>query len=215
MLLIYTMQSDRIRIVTAELDARGKRRKMMPEAKDFLSPYSMLTPGLAGAITTGIAMPLVYSFDLSFKWVALVIGFMLATLIVLQFKEGISRLQRAIYCVLNTLIIFSVSVGAGVNLDPPPQHTPLPIDPSIREFIGRSQASDSISDFIGFLGVLSAHAQPPEEEGHTENDIRERPTEEREQPKLTEEQIRRLQEYMQQQEQQKEKQQKYYQRWSW
>ena len=187
----------------------------MPEAKDFLSPYSMLTPGLAGAITTGIAMPLVVSFDLKFKWVALVIGFMLALLIVLQFKKGISRLERAIYCVLNTLIIFSVSVGAGVNLNPPPQLNPSPIDHSIRELIERSQASDSISDVIGFLGVPSAHAQEPEEEGHTENDIRERPTEERDQPKLTEEEIRRLQEYMQQQEKQKEEQQKYYQRWSW
>lgn len=123
----------------------------MPEAKDFLSPYSMLTPGLAGAITTGIAMPLVVSFDLKFKWVALVIGFMIALLIVLQFKKGISRLERAIYCVLNTLIIFSVSVGAGVNLNPPPQLNPSPIDHSIRELIERSQASASISDVIGFL----------------------------------------------------------------
>lgn len=195
----------------------------MPEAKDFLSPYSMLTPGLAGAITTGISMPLVVSFDLKFKWVALVIGFMLALLIVLQFKEGISRLERAIYCVLNTLIIFSVSVGAGVNLNPPPQLNPSPIDSSILKLIERSQASDSISNVIGFLGVPSAHAQEPEEGGHTENDIRERPTEEsrersteeRDQPELTEEEIQRLQEYLQQQDKQKEEQQKYYQRWSW
>lgn len=186
----------------------------MPEAKNFLNPTSMLTPGLAGAITTGIAMPLVVSFDLRYKWVALIIGFMLALLIVMQFKEGISRLERAIYCILNTLIIFSVSVGAGVNINPPPSPRPLTIDPNIRELIERSQASDSMSNVFEFLGVPSAHAQPAEE-GHTENHTRELPTEEGDQRKLTEEEIKRLQEYLQQQEKQKEEQQKYYQRWSW
>ncbi len=193
----------------------------MPKAKDFLSPHSMLTPGLAGAITTGIAMPLVVSFELKFKWVALVIGFMLALLIVLQFKESISRLEKAIYCVLNTLIIFSVSVGTGINLNsPPPPLDPLPLDPSVLELIERSQAGNSVINAIGFMGIQSAYAQEPEEENNIENNISKRPTEERsteekDKPKLTEKEIRRLREYIKKQEKQKKEQEKYYQRWSW
>lgn len=187
----------------------------MPEAKEFLSPHSMLTPGIAGAITTGIAMPLVFSFELKFKWVALVISFMLALLIVQQFKKGVSRLERAIYCVLNTLIIFSVSVGAGVNINPPPQPSTVPIDHSVRKLIERLQPGDSMSDAFEFIGISSAHAQEPEAEDHTEIETSERPTEERDQPELTEEEIKRLQEYLQQQEKRKEEQDEYYKRWSW
>jgi len=93
----------------------------MPEMKDFLNPASILTPGIAGGLTASISFPLVTQFDLSFKWVALIISFILGLLIVLSYKEAMPKMLRILYCVLNSLIIFSVSVGTGVTVDPMPK----------------------------------------------------------------------------------------------
>lgn len=188
----------------------------MANVKDFLNPSSMMTPGIAGAITTGITMPLVDSFELKFKWVALVIGFMLALLIVAQFKDSISRMEKAIYCVLNTLIIFSVSVGAGNNLNPPPQFHQSNEDTYIEELINRSQVNSSIDAIMDYLKVQSAHANETGAAATTT----ERPAtaarnDQSQKPKLTDEEVRKLKEYLKKKEKQREEQQKYYQRWSW
>jgi hypothetical protein len=93
----------------------------MAEAKDFLNPHSMLTPGLAGGLTVSISMPLALAFSLSIKWLALVISLLLGLAIMLSIKEPLSKLQRFVYYILNSLIIFSTALGAGINIDPPPK----------------------------------------------------------------------------------------------
>jgi hypothetical protein len=93
----------------------------MPEVKDFLNPASIMTPGIAGGLTASISLPLVTNFDLSFKWVALAISFILGLLIVFSYKETMPKMLRMLYSVLNSLIIFSVSVGTGITVDPPPK----------------------------------------------------------------------------------------------
>jgi hypothetical protein len=93
----------------------------MAEAKDFLNPHSMLTPGLAGGLTVSISMPLALAFSLSIKWLALVISLLLGLAIMLSIKEPLSKLQRFVYYTLNSLIIFSTALGAGINIDPPPK----------------------------------------------------------------------------------------------
>ena len=54
----------------------------MPEIKDFLSPSAMLTPEIAGGLTVSISLPLAVHFEMSFKWVAIVVSFMFGMLII-------------------------------------------------------------------------------------------------------------------------------------
>jgi hypothetical protein len=100
---------------------------VMPELKDFLNPASMLTPGIAGGLTVSISMPIVMAFELKYKWVALLISFLFGLLISSSFKR-VPKFANTIYCILNTLVIFSLSVGAAINLDPPPRAPNPPLE---------------------------------------------------------------------------------------
>jgi hypothetical protein len=78
--------------------------------KDFLNPKSMLTPGIAGGITMLIGNTLWVQFGLQPKWAGLVISFVLALLVFTTIE--IVLWQRVAYWLLNSLIIFSVGLGA-------------------------------------------------------------------------------------------------------
>lgn len=98
----------------------------MAEAKDFLNPHSMLTPGLAAGLTVSISTPVALAFSLSVKWLALTISLLLGLAIILSIQEPLSKLQRFVYYILNSLIIFSTALGAGINIDPSPKPPALP-----------------------------------------------------------------------------------------
>ena len=86
---------------------------MAPDFKDFISLDSSLTPGVAGALTTSLALPVVSSFTmLKFTWVALGVSFILSLVIIAASREVISLARRGLYCFLNTLIIFAIAFGA-------------------------------------------------------------------------------------------------------
>jgi len=81
----------------------------------------MLTPGIAGGITMLIANALWVAFSLPPRWTSLVLSFLLGLLAFVATK--IPLWQRAVYYLLNSLIIFSVSIGTnyvGVGLTHPP-----------------------------------------------------------------------------------------------
>ena len=122
----------------------------MVDKKDFLNPTSMLTPGIAGGMAVSISLPLAMNFDISLKWLILVISFLLAFLIVGSFEEKIRVSMKGLYVVLNALIIFSVSIGAGISIDPPPA-------PSMTEirFDGNSENS---SLFANLAFISTAYA---------------------------------------------------------
>jgi hypothetical protein len=129
----------------------------MPEMKDFLNPASILTPGIAGGLTASISFPLTFQFHLPFKWVALVVSFIIGLLIVISFKEKIPKLLRTLYCVLNSLIIFSVSVGTGMTVDPIPK--PPKIAGIYESKIPTSEASLSLKKiFNNIVSVQSSFA---------------------------------------------------------
>lgn len=88
--------------------------------KDFVNPKSMLTPGVAGGLTMAITNTLYAQFGMSQKYTGLILSFLFA-LIVFN-ATGISRWQRAVYFILNGLIIFSVAVGTNAvgNIASPP-----------------------------------------------------------------------------------------------
>ena len=81
----------------------------MAKIDDFLKPESMMTPGVAGAITMTISNTLWMQFGLQQRWSALVLSFALGALAVATAR--IPTWQRAVYCVFNSLIIFSAAAG--------------------------------------------------------------------------------------------------------
>jgi len=122
----------------------------MPQIKDFLNPNSMLTPGIAGGLTVTISMAIVTAFNLKFPWISLIVSFLFGLLVIIPLKERI--VVRALYCILNALIIFSVSFGTGKTIDPQP--TP----PSIRLELNRS---------INPLQTAEKELKTAEKEEHT------------------------------------------------
>lgn len=126
----------------------------MPETKDFLNPNSMLTPGIVGGLTVSISMPLSLHFGLSIKWVALTVSFLFGALIVFYSKDAMAYLQRGIYWILNSLIIFSVGIGAAANIDPPPQTPQAAVD------VHKSALPNLLGSLSPvFMPISSAHAQ--------------------------------------------------------
>lgn len=181
----------------------------MPKVEDFLNPTSMLTPGVAGGLTVSISLPFAIAFGVSVKWVALIVSVLLALLIVLSVKALIPRLQRSIYCILNSLIIFSTALGAGINLDPPPQ-PPAPLE------ILQPPLSGSLAP--GLLGISTAFAQEPNKPSPPKKAETDRGSassgSKPDQKALSEEQIKKKK-YLQQQQQYQQQQKAYSNRWSW
>ena len=109
---------------------------------EFLQPKAMLTPGIAGGITMLIANALWVAFSLPPRWTSLVLSFVLG-LLVFAAKGGVPAWQRAVYYLLNSLIIFAVSIGTnyvGVGVTHPPAQqnkVAAPAGPSgARVFLG-------------------------------------------------------------------------------
>jgi hypothetical protein len=95
----------------------------MAQTPEFLHSKSMLTPGIAGAITMLITNTLHQQFELPQRWVALGLSLLLGTLV---FGDRQTKLwQRGVFYLLNVLIIFSMAVGAnaGAKAVTPPQPT--------------------------------------------------------------------------------------------
>ena len=161
----------------------------MPQIKDFLNPKSMMTPGIAGGLTVSISMTLVNAFNLEFTWVSLSISFLFGLLIVLSFKE--SLLLRCLYCILNSLIIFSVSFGAGKTIDPPPAP---PKPPSSIEDLYRGKTGTLKSDNLLFLEPSAVKGSETKSTGVKGEE---------------------LEKYLQKIKQYNESQEKYNRKWSW
>ena len=105
---------------------------------EFLQPKAMLTPGIAGGVTMLIANALWVSFALPPRWTSLALSFLVGLLVFVA-KGGVPVWQRAVYYVLNSLIIFSVSIGTnyvGVGLTHPPAQQSNPVKPGARVFFG-------------------------------------------------------------------------------
>ena len=90
---------------------------------EFLQPKAMLTPGIAGGVTMLIANALWVAFSLPPRWTSLVLSFVLGLLVFVARGGAGPPWQRAVYYLLNSLIIFSVSIGTnyvGVGVTHPP-----------------------------------------------------------------------------------------------
>ena len=81
----------------------------MAQIDDFLKPESMMTPGVAGAITMTISNTMWLQFGLQQRWSALALSFAFGALVFAATR--IPVWQRAVYYLLNSLIIFSAAAG--------------------------------------------------------------------------------------------------------
>ena len=107
------------------------------KVEEFLQPKAMLTPGIAGGITMLIANALWVAFGLPPRWTSLVLSFLLGLLAFVGTK--IPLWQRAVYYLLNSLVIFSVSIGTnyvGVGLTHPPTQHSNAVETEPRRFFG-------------------------------------------------------------------------------
>ena len=85
----------------------------MENAKQFLSPQSMLTPGVAGGTVMMITNTLISQFKLIYPWpsiVAITVSFIVGLLV--WASEVKPYWKRFIYYVVNSFIIFNVAIGA-------------------------------------------------------------------------------------------------------
>ncbi len=188
----------------------------MADVKDFLNPSAALTPGIAGGLAIAISLPLAANFDMKVKWITLPVCFLLGAVIVLSFKDPLSRLLKCVYWILDSLIIFAAAVGVGVNLDPPPA-PPSAAPSQIQKLLEQVQGHAASQ-----LGVSMAFAKGATEPGpprSTPKTVTPQPVE---QPKggspakpLTKEEVDALRKYLQQQQDYQKKQQQYQKRWSW
>ncbi len=78
---------------------------------EFLNPKSMATPGAAGALMMLIANALCSNFpEFPFRYVALILSFVIGAIV---FSASTMKVwERGAYWVVNSLIIFSMGVGA-------------------------------------------------------------------------------------------------------
>jgi len=105
------------------------------KVEEFLQPKAMLTPGIAGGVTMLIANALWVAFSLPPRWTSLVLSFLLGLLVFVATRAPLW--QRAVYYLLNSLIIFSVSIGTnyvGVGVTHPPAHETSAVQPGARLF---------------------------------------------------------------------------------
>jgi hypothetical protein len=70
----------------------------------------MSTPGVAGGIIMLIANALWANFAVEPRWTAITLSFALGLVILAE--KGLPAWQRLLFYVVNSLIIFSVSIGA-------------------------------------------------------------------------------------------------------
>jgi uncharacterized membrane protein len=89
-----------------------KRENNSPEdsaISQFLTPEAMLTPGVAGSLTMMITNALTLNFAMPRAWVGLGLSFLFGLLVLVTTR---SVFQKAVFYVLNSLVIFCVAAGA-------------------------------------------------------------------------------------------------------
>jgi len=94
---------------------------------DFLNPKSMLTPGVAGALMMFLVNGLAFQFpELSLRYLALFMSFLIGSVVWFSDLKGRAPMvQKCVYWVLNSLVIFVVGFGtsnlaADVTSETPP-----------------------------------------------------------------------------------------------
>ena len=120
----------------------------METPKEFLNPSSMLTPGIAGAVTMTIANTLSAQFGLNAAVVALLCSFLIGLLVVTA--KTVPSWKKYAYYVFNSLVIFTMAVGTN----------------TLGQVSGTAEEPSATISYLEelapevTLGVATAHADP-------------------------------------------------------
>jgi hypothetical protein len=76
---------------------------------EFLKSKAMMTPGVAGAVTTMITGTLVSQFGLPGNWTGLVVSLLLG--LVVWVDQSVAVHHRIIYYLINSMTIYAVAIG--------------------------------------------------------------------------------------------------------
>lgn len=81
--------------------------------QDFINPKSMLTPGVAGSLMMFLVNGIGFQFpEIPHRYLALFLSFLIGAIVWFSETGGKSVvLQKAIYWILNSLVIFAVGFG--------------------------------------------------------------------------------------------------------
>jgi hypothetical protein len=81
--------------------------------KEFINPKSMLTPGVAGSLMMFLGNGICCQFpEIPIRYLALFLSFLIGTIVWFSETRGKSPLlQKTVYWVLNSLVIFVVGFG--------------------------------------------------------------------------------------------------------
>jgi len=151
-------------------------------------------------------------------WMNLIVSFLVGMLIVYSIQDQIRPVQRALYFILNSLIVFSTSVGVAVNVNgPPTPPTPpeLKIGMHEQEPVGTHRSA--LLTILGIAPAMAAqHGKPAAQVlpvGKPSGQGAASQTSER--VELTKEQIEKVNRYNRDREDYIKKQKEYDDRWSW
>lgn len=81
--------------------------------QDFINPKSMLTPGVAGSLMMFLVNGIGFQFpEIPHRYLALFLSFLIGAIVWFSETGGKSVvLQKAVYWILNSLVIFAVGFG--------------------------------------------------------------------------------------------------------
>lgn len=99
---------------------------------EFLNPKSMLTPGIAGSLTTLFTNTLAAQFGCPPNYTGLVISFVFGLIVFAATSTALWL--RLVFWIFNSLFIFSIAIGTnqvGVRTAKSTSGTPLPLPPTV------------------------------------------------------------------------------------
>ncbi|MGD9949518.1 MAG: hypothetical protein AB7U29_13725 [Desulfobulbus sp.] len=108
---------------------------------EFLNPKSMLTPGVAGALMMFLVNGIGCQFpELPMRYMALIISFLIGSVVWFSELEGRAPMvQKGIYWVLNSLVIFVVGFGTA-NLAADATSNPVGKTPQVLHLLAPTSA---------------------------------------------------------------------------
>jgi hypothetical protein len=136
--------------------------------QEFLTPEAMLTPGVAGSLTMMITNALAVNFHAPRPWIGLLLSFVFGLLVLVSSK---TLLQKSVFYILNSLVIFCVAVGAnGLGENHPPSLSFLEVGPAFAQSAATNGAEVSKDD-LKYCANLSSAVDSAQKDGASNEKI--------------------------------------------
>jgi hypothetical protein len=127
----------------------------------FLTPEAMLTPGVAGSLTMMITNALAVNFAMPRAWIGLGLSFVFGLLVLVTSR---SLIQKGVFYLLNSLVIFCVAAGAnGIGAGATQRASLSLVTPAFAEDISQKQQTlEYCSNLTAAVEAAQKANAPPE-----------------------------------------------------